>query len=38
MVKFVNTNFSHGFRKDETNQSIPRVRFEAISVGVFLAL
>lgn len=38
MVKFVNTNFPYGFRKDETNQSIARVRFEAISVGVFLAL
>ena len=38
MVEFVNTNFPYGFRKDETNQSIARVRFEAISVGVFLAL
>jgi len=38
MVRFVDTYFPHGFRKDENNQSIPRVRFEAISVGVFLAL
>lgn len=38
MVQFVNTYFPHGFRKDETNQSIARVRFEAISVGVFLVL
>ncbi len=38
MVQFVNTNFPYGFRKNEANQSIARVRFEAISVGVFLAL
>ncbi|MCB4775641.1 MAG: DUF262 domain-containing protein [Sulfurovum sp.] len=38
MVHFIDTYFPHGFRKDETNQSIARVRFEAISVGVFLAL
>ena len=38
MVQFVNLYFPHGFRKDKTNQSIARVRFEAISVGVFLAL
>jgi len=38
MVQFVKTYFPHGFRKDEANQSIARVRFEAISVGVFLAL
>jgi hypothetical protein len=38
MVQFVNLYFPHGFRKDKTNKSIARVRFEAISVGVFLAL
>jgi len=38
MVQFIDTNFPYGFRKDEKNQSIARVRFEAISVGVFLAL
>lgn len=38
MVEFVNKHFPYGFRKDENNQSIARVRFEAISVGVFLAL
>jgi len=38
MVEFVGNHFPHGFRKDESNQSIARVRFEAISVGVFLAL
>lgn len=38
MVKFIDQNFQIGFRKDSTNQAIPRVRFEAISVGVYLAL
>lgn len=38
MVSFVKNNFSIGFRKEENNNSIPRVRFEAISVGVYLAL
>lgn len=38
MVNFVDKEFPNGFRKDKRNQSIPRVRFEAISVGVYLAL
>jgi hypothetical protein len=38
MVTFIETFFEIGFRKDATNQSIARVRFEAISVGVHLAL
>jgi len=38
MVTFINNNFPIGFRKEESNNSIPRVRFEAISVGVYLAL
>lgn len=38
MVTFVGIYFEFGFRKDSTNQSIARVRFEAISVGVHLAL
>lgn len=38
MVMFVTNNFPLGFRKDASNESIPRVRFEAISVGVYLAL
>jgi len=38
MVQFVDLYFPYGFRKNKTNQSIARVRFEAISVGVFLAL
>ena len=38
VMNFINQYFSIGFRKDESNESIPRVRFEAISVGVYLAL
>lgn len=38
MVDFVNKYFPFGFRKEENNKSTPRVRFEAISIGVNLAL
>jgi len=38
MVTFINNNFPIGFRKESGNNSTPRVRFEAISVGVHLAL
>jgi hypothetical protein len=38
MLLFVRDNFSHGFRKAANNTRTPRVRFEAISVGVALAL
>lgn len=38
MVGFVEKYFPIGFRKEATSKSTPRVRFEAISVGVFLAL
>lgn len=38
MVQFIQTYFPIGFRKDKNNNAIPRVRFEAISVGVYLAL
>ncbi len=38
MVKFIEQHFSIGFRKDVNNESVPRIRFEAISVGVHLAL
>jgi hypothetical protein len=37
-LKFVQTNFQNGFKKSNTAKSIPRVRFEAISVGTNLAL
>jgi Protein of unknown function DUF262 len=38
MLTFVRDNFPFGFRKSPSNSSVPRVRFEAISVGVSLAL
>ncbi len=38
MVKFVDNNFPFGFAKSEKAKSTPRVRFEALSVGVALAL
>jgi hypothetical protein len=38
MLAFVDKNFPLGFKKSENNSSVPRVRFEAISVGVTLAL
>lgn len=37
MLVFVKTYFPDGFRKNEKNTSVPRIRFEAISVGVTLA-
>lgn len=38
MLIFVDRYFEYGFRKTKTSKSTPRVRFEAISVGVALAL
>ena len=38
MLEFVNKNFENGFAKSKNAKSTPRVRFEAISVGVNLAL
>lgn len=38
MVKFTKGNFPFGFSKSENARATPRVRFEAISVGVALAL
>lgn len=38
MLDFVQIHFPYGFRKGENNISVPRVRFETISVGVYLAL
>ncbi len=37
-LNFVENNFPNGFRKSVISKSIPRVRFEAIAVGVNLAL
>lgn len=38
MLEFVEKNFPFGFVKEQGNTTTPRVRFEAISVGVALAL
>lgn len=38
MLTFVERYFENGFRKTKTSKSTPRVRFEAIAVGVGLAL
>ena len=38
MLTFVENNFPYGFAKSKKAKSTPRVRFEAISVGVALAL
>ena len=38
MLEFVKRNFKNGFAKTANAKSTPRVRFEAISVGVDLAL
>lgn len=38
MLRFVKDYFPYGFAKTATAKSTPRVRFEAISVGVALAL
>ena len=35
---FVKEYFDNGFKKSKPSKSIPRVRFEAIAVGVNLAL
>jgi hypothetical protein len=38
MVTFIKNNFPIGFRKMKSYKSTPRVRFEAISVGTYLAI
>ena len=38
MLNFVKENFQFGFAKSQNSTTTPRVRFEAISVGVALAL
>jgi hypothetical protein len=37
-LKFIDKNFVFGFTKGENHNSVPRVRFEALSVGTHLAL
>jgi len=38
MIGFVKRHFANGFAKTKTATATPRVRFEALSVGVHLAL
>jgi Protein of unknown function DUF262 len=38
MLSFVNEHFPAGFKKNDSNSSVPRIRFESIAVGVTLAL
>ena len=38
MLEFVQQNFPYGFRKAQNHVRTPRIRFEAIAVGVALAL
>ncbi|NCO71593.1 MULTISPECIES: DUF262 domain-containing protein [Shewanella] len=38
MCKFVDVYFPNGFRKEAKHATVPRIRFEAISVGTMLAL
>lgn len=38
MLDYVGRNFPYGFAKNAGNKSVPRVRFEALSIGTALAL
>lgn len=38
MLRFVDKYFPYGFKKTKNSKSTPRVRFEAISIGVHFAL
>jgi hypothetical protein len=38
MIKFVEQNCPYGFRKTKTSTTTPRVRFEALAIGAYLAL
>lgn len=38
VLEFVKNYFPNGFRRSPTHTSVPRIRFEAIAVGVALAL
>jgi hypothetical protein len=38
MLAFVETKLPFAFRKSQTNMTVPRIRFEAMSVGIALAL
>ncbi|NBW14524.1 MAG: DUF262 domain-containing protein [Caulobacteraceae bacterium] len=38
MIAFIAANTPHGFRKTSTSKTTPRVRFEALSIGSYLAM
>jgi len=38
MLTFVESTFPYGFKKNQTNNSVPRIRYEAMAVGSALAL
>ena len=38
VLEFVEVHFPNGFRRTANHNSVPRIRFEAISVGIALAL
>lgn len=38
MVQFIEGNIPNGFRKSKTSKTTPRVRFEGLAVGSYLAL
>lgn len=38
VMRFVSSNFPHGFRKTETSKATPRTRFESIAIGTDHAL
>ncbi len=38
MIQFIKNHYPIGFRKEPNSKSTPRVRFEAIAVGTYLAL
>ena len=38
MLNFIENNFQYGFRKNARNNSVPRIRFEAMAIGATLAL
>lgn len=38
MIAFISANTPHGFRKTATSKTTPRVRFEALAIGSYLAM
>lgn len=38
MLRFIKKTFQYGFRKNASNKSVPRIRFECMAVGAALAL